>query len=330
LVYAWRTANIALNLNNSTSGQPALSGVKRRHAARFDHNFALVLDGGSCLAADADQRLLEACKASNELTIEATITPANTTQEGPARIVTFSTDPTHRNFTLGQQKDHLILRLRTPQTGENGINPELNLCAVKAGQTVHVVVTYAAGRVVCYLEGKPVEESHAIHGDFSNWSAQHLLFGDEWTGQRDWTGTLEGVVIFSRALAPDEVKRDYEAYGRIRAARPKVDQTEVEATLTSLSKVPTLREILPYREALVVAEYRVKQVVRGKLDAQTVRVAQWALLDGTPASPPSRHPGWTGRLTLERFDQNPQLKSLFLSDTLQDNFEAALYYDPSN
>jgi hypothetical protein len=108
-----------------------------------------------------------------------------------------------------------------------------------------------------------------------------------------------------------------------------VERTEVEAALVSVSKVPTLQEILPYREALVVAEYRVKQVVHGKLDAQTVRVAQWALLDGTPASLTSRHPGWTGRLTLERFDQNPQLKSLFMSETLKDDFAAVLYYDPA-
>jgi hypothetical protein len=329
LAYAWRTADIAINLSDPRSSQQAISGIKRRHAARFDHNSALVLDGGACLALDADQRLLEACKASNELTIEATIKPANVTQGGPARIVTFSTDPTHRDFTLGQEKDHLILRLRTPQTGENGVSPELSLCAVKAGRTVHVAITYAEGRVVCYLDGEQVEESRAIHGNFSNWSTQHLLFGDEWSGERDWSGTLEGVAIFSRALSSDEVKRDCEAYLRIRAARPKVDRTEVEAALVSLSKVPTLQEILPYREALVVAEYRVNKILRGKLEQHIIRVAHWALLDGTPAGAPSRHPDWTGRLTLERFDQNPQLKSLFMSETLKDDFAAVLYYDPA-
>jgi hypothetical protein len=69
--------------------------------------------------------------------------------------------------------------------------------------------------------------------------------------------------------------------------------------------------------------------VEGKLEAQTVRVAHWALLDGAARSPASRKPGWSGRLDLEGSEANPQLKSLFLSDTLQDNFEATLYYDPS-
>ena len=58
-----------------------------------------------------------------------------------------------------------------------------------------------------------------------------------------------------------------------------------------------------------------------------MRVAHWALLDGAARSPTSRKPGWSGRLVLETFEANPQLKSLFLSDTLDDDFEAVLYYD---
>jgi hypothetical protein len=330
LVFAWRTADVALNPIGSVNGRQVLSRIKRRHATRFDHNSALVLDGGACLALDADQQLIEACKASNELTIEATIKPANTTQGGPARIVTFSTDPTHRDFTLGQEKDHLILRLRTPQTGENGVNPELNLGAVKAGRTVHVVITYADGRVVCYLDGKQVEESREVHGNFSNWSAQHLLFGDEWSGQRDWAGTLEGVAVFSRALNVEEAQRECRAYQQIRSKRPSVPRLVVDVELVKLSKVPTLKEILPYQEALFVSEYRVKKVIEGKLDAQTLRVAHWALLDGKTRTPAARKPGWSGRLYLESFEANPQLKSLFLSDTLDDNFEATVYYDSSS
>ena len=35
------------------------------------------------------------------------------------------------------------------------------------------------------------------------------------------------------------------------------------------------------------------------------------------------------RLNLETFEANPQLKSPFLSDTLEDDFQAVLYYDSS-
>lgn len=327
LVFAWRTAAVAVNAVNPATGQPTVSKLTRRNAARLDHNSAILLDGGSCVSTNADATLLDACRASNALAIEATLTPANVTQEGPARIVTFSSDPATRNFTLGQQHAQLILRLRTPQTGLNGINPEVNLCSIEADRSHHVVVTYAAGHLVCYLDGAKVLETSAVPGDFSNWTPHHLVFGDEWNGERNWSGTIEGVAVFSRALNADEVRREYQAYQRIRARRPAVAHLVVNAELIKLSKVPILKEILPYREALVVGEYRVKQVVEGKLEARTVRVAHWALLDGAARTPASRKPGWSGRLNLETFEANPQLKSLFMSDTLEDNFEAVLYYD---
>lgn len=329
LVFAWRTAASPVNAVNPENRQPSVGKVTRRNAARLDHNSALLLSAGSCAASTADAPLLEACRASGALTIEATLTPANVAQEGPARIVSFSSDPSSRNFTLGQTKGHLVLRLRTPKTDLNGANPEVDLCAVEANRTYHVVVTYAGGHLVCYRDGAKVLESAAVQGDFSNWTPQHLVFGDEWNGARNWSGRLEGLALYSRALNAEEVTREHQAYQRIRSRRPTIPEIVVEAELVRLSKVPTLKEILPYREALMLAEYRVKKVIAGKLEAQIVRVAHWALLDGVARNPAARSPGWSGQLSLETFDANPQLKSLFMSDTLEDDFQAVLYYDSS-
>ena len=95
------------------------------------------------------------------------------------------------------------------------------------------------------------------------------------------------------------MKREHQAYQRIRALRPTVAHLVVDVELIKLSKVPTMQEISPYREALVVGEYRVKQVVEGELKTQTVRVAHWALLDGAVRTPATRKPGWSGRINLE-------------------------------
>jgi VanZ family protein len=51
--------------------------------------------------------------------------PATTDQTGPARIVTYSHDPMRRNFTLGQEEQALVFRVRTPASGANGTAPEL-------------------------------------------------------------------------------------------------------------------------------------------------------------------------------------------------------------
>ena len=39
------------------------------------------------------------------------------------RIITLSRDPTSCNLTIGQQLSDLVIRLRTPLTGDNGTNP---------------------------------------------------------------------------------------------------------------------------------------------------------------------------------------------------------------
>jgi hypothetical protein len=44
--------------------------------------------------------------------------------------------------------------------------------------------------------------------------------------------------------------------------------------------------------------------------------------------PASRKPGWKGRLKVNRSNQSPQLKSLFMSDTLEDDFATERCFGP--
>ncbi len=87
------------------------------------------------------------------------MTPSNTAQTGPARIVSFSADAGARNFTLGQEGSKIEFRLRTPITGRNGIP-----LAVKSSDEIstleksHVVATYKKGVERLYVNGKQQAE----------------------------------------------------------------------------------------------------------------------------------------------------------------------------
>lgn len=185
--------------------------IAARASAKLDPKGALRLKGGAFTVSGADEVLLAACKASNELTLEVVLRAGSRSQRGPARILTFSMDPSNRNFTLGQDDDRLILRLRTPMTGPNGSKPQLSLCRIPLGRTQHVVVTYRAGGTRCYVDGKQVAESRQVTGDFSNWESAHLLLGDEWTGERDWDGTVESAAVYSQALTAEQIAAKFEA-----------------------------------------------------------------------------------------------------------------------
>lgn len=64
--------------------------------------------------------IAERIQATNAFTLRLRCASEDTNQQGPARIVSNSADPSVRNFMLGQNGSDLVIRLRTPVTGLNG------------------------------------------------------------------------------------------------------------------------------------------------------------------------------------------------------------------
>jgi hypothetical protein len=163
-------------------------------------------------------KLIEAAKASNEITIEAWVKPADAAQCGPARIVTLSVDTGHRNFTLGQganreQEDgtKYVVRLRTTKTNDNGTDQALEAGDVTTDGLSHLVyVREASGKARFYLNAIEVG-SRRVRGNFSNWDDDYRLgLGNEFTKDRLWRGELHLVAIYNRALGPAEIEQNYD------------------------------------------------------------------------------------------------------------------------
>jgi glycopeptide antibiotics resistance protein len=91
---------------------------------------------------------------TSQFSLGITLASEETEQEGPARIVSVSVDPMRRNFTLGQDADDLIFRLRTPFTGPNGGEPRLRVPNLfSTMETKHVVLTYDGTDLLAYVNG---------------------------------------------------------------------------------------------------------------------------------------------------------------------------------
>ena len=152
------------------------------------------------------EKLFDILPLTEEITIEAWIQPSNNVaNDGPARVVTMSVDPTNRNFTLGQDQTFWQGRYRTSVTGNNGTNPLLETPPPLALQLQHVVYTRAAsGDANIYVDAN-LKGSVSVDGDLGNWDSNYdLALGNEltWTdiNQRDWLGDMYLVAIYAKAL----------------------------------------------------------------------------------------------------------------------------------
>jgi hypothetical protein len=156
-------------------------------------------------------QILDSASFVDSISIEIWASPLFTTQIGPARIVTYSKDTSERNFTVGQQNDQYILRLRRVGSDLQGW-PELKSpIGTLTDKLTHVVFTYSDGSAKCYIDGAEVASADWT-GAFDNWdSSLYLALGNEMTGDRAWLGALYLVAIYSKALSVNEIAVNYQA-----------------------------------------------------------------------------------------------------------------------
>ncbi|MHB1461495.1 MAG: LamG-like jellyroll fold domain-containing protein [Armatimonadota bacterium] len=292
-----------------------------------DRNNAMQTSGGHFNITGADDIVLKALKQSGKMTVEAVLTTHEANQSGPARIISFSSDASSRNFTIGQQGNRLVLRLRTPETGENGTDPEIELAAIQPNRPTHIMLCYSPGSLQFYVDGKLRLNSNLVQGDFSNWSAHHLILGDEWDGNRAWKGTISGLAIYNQKYGASQAARSYEGYRALHPTKP-ISEIKLTAKLLSSSKIPTLAEIVPYREGLVTSLYEVQSVQQGQCEAKKIVVVQWAIVGGQELNDIPAV-GSQQALVLEPYADNPQLEGLYMSDTLNEDPAIPLFYAAS-
>ncbi|MEZ6003178.1 MAG: LamG-like jellyroll fold domain-containing protein [Planctomycetota bacterium] len=144
--------------------------------------------------------------------------PANTTQDGPARILGLSNGQSLRNFTLaqglwtGNPSENFNIRCRTTQTDMDGMplfttGPNSISTALQ-----HVVYARSAdGTERLFLNGAQVAQAWR-GGDTSNWdSSFRLAVAGEIGSYRPWLGEMFLMAVYDRALSSGEVQQNFTA-----------------------------------------------------------------------------------------------------------------------
>jgi hypothetical protein len=212
--YEFRTGSG--NTAFDTSGvEPALD-LTLSGGVNWVGGFGIQLTDGKAQGSTSDSRKLhDLITATSEFSIEAWVAPANVTQEGPARIVSYSGGPTQRNFTLGQTLYSYDALLRTTNTNANG---EPALTTSDADQDLqaalqHVVINYDPinGRQI-FVNGVFTDDIDDIDvGSFNEWDASFaFVLGNEVSNDIPWAGTIRLVAIHNRTLTPEQIAQNFD------------------------------------------------------------------------------------------------------------------------
>jgi hypothetical protein len=209
------------------------------------------------------KRLFDSIRKSHEITIEAWVTPTNNEQSGPARIVTFSSGSSERNFTLGQDKMRFEFRLRTTAASANGMPSLFSSGFSASSELTHLAVTRdPAGRIKFYVNGD-LKGAQDVGGDLSNWNEKFgFALANETTKDRPWLGSFHRVAIFARALSPEEVQGKFQTLSRV-----------------DLAKTPARGGLLTHGSVLTIGGDDASMVTRGLFVLQDLL---WSGVDDPP------------------------------------------------
>ena len=175
-----------------------------------------IVNGKAQATTSTSKKLHDLITATGEYTIEAWVVPANVSQEGPARIISYSAGTAERNFTLGQTQYNYNFLHRSTNTGANG-DPSLSTADDDEDLQAtlqHVVATYdpARGRRI-YVNGTFTGDRDPMSGgSLIDWDDSFaFLLGNEVSSDRPWSGQLRLVAIHNRALTRQQIEQNFAA-----------------------------------------------------------------------------------------------------------------------
>jgi len=299
LAFAW--ANAQRDNCWYCMGQFANANLLRHGAARIDRDGSLLLAGGSYVArldegvSPWPEQVHSDCRAA--LSIELTI---RLREGGPPHADLINIGPaTPGGSPLILERNWSEIRLAFG-------GKRLVIGRITNGARHHIVVSCHDARAYAFLDGTPT----GVLSDLSELPGRDRI---ELAGA-GWQGSIEGIAVYRRALAQDEIARNRVAYDSMIAGIKEVKTIRIHAVLSARSLIPELGEIRPYRDALVVCEYDTNP--EHSNEATRIYVAQWGIIDGVRTPLADLASGSVCDLELEDIVDHPELESAWLADTL--------------
>jgi hypothetical protein len=201
---AYDTSGVEPSLNLTLSGDYAWVGG---WGVQF-------IEGKAQGSTTASAKLYDLITATGEFSLEIWAAPANVTQDGPSRILSYAGDGSSRNFMLGQtlyDYDTFVRNDPSEAGGSQLSTPSADELLQASLQ--HVVVNYDPinGRQI-FVNGELIDVVDETPPDLLDvWDETYAFaVGSEVDNQNRWAGTVRLLAIHNRVLAPEQVLENFE------------------------------------------------------------------------------------------------------------------------
>ncbi len=206
--------------DQSSFGEPLNLRVAKPNAVSWEPSNKLKIQSGTVLVSTAPaNKIIDALKKTNEITIECWIKPLEPEFSTRSRIISLSSNDNEIGFLLDQDYSgnadlHSLtygVRMQTESTNSSGY-PEFipDLGNIPFINLQHLAyVRDSLGKEVMYING--IKSSEGFRpSDFSTWNDDfYLKFGNESDLKYPWKGTFYSVAIYKDALTQIQVNRNY-------------------------------------------------------------------------------------------------------------------------
>ncbi|HOT10449.1 MAG TPA: hypothetical protein PK710_11795, partial [Polyangiaceae bacterium] len=181
----------------------------------FDHvkwkpGGGLHIAGATRIAASNTQRLIDACRKQNAITVEAWIEPEPNEPQSFAPFASLSFSSSLCNFTLAQQNHQFAFRLRTTNSDNQGMPTLLSETNAVTDTLTHLVVVRNQSGLVRFVVDGVEKGKQQRNGSFSNWGSNAMLtVGNAFSEDPTWLGTLYLIAVYCHPLMDSDIAKNY-------------------------------------------------------------------------------------------------------------------------
>ncbi len=327
----WPVSPDALQFSWENATSPGASGVFTLHGnATPGRDGSLNVSAGWAEASAASLAgIAPACAASGSVTMEALFTERRTHDPCSVRILGLRTADGRDALSLYRVDRSLIVRILTGSDPASAIieRHTLTMLSIEDDRPFSVFLTVHAGRLQLYLDGQPMKEIVLEKPGLAAWTGLTLTVGDPLPYGTPWTGHIERIAFYSRALAAAEITDAWLATQNILTTRTRPTRNKIKARLLEMPALPDAATLATSPRWLLASSWEAEQIFLGSIKQnQRLTLLQWAVLDGKKIALPVMQTGQSIELPAESLDDHPELRDIKTHNAITTG-EAPVFFD---